>query len=75
MCSICRQTPCHPGCPNAPEPHPAAYCRKCGEPMYAGDRHYDGICRECLDDMDTTGWLELFGEKLEEIEEEKKCLI
>lgn len=44
MCSICWQTPCHPRCPNAPEPKPAAYCRKCNEPLFIGDKQYDGIC-------------------------------
>lgn len=43
MCSICWQTPCHPRCPNAPEPKPAAYCRKCNEPLFVGDKQYDGI--------------------------------
>lgn len=69
MCGICRQVPCHPRCPNAPEPKPAASCRKCGGLMYIGDRHYDNICEDCLDDMDTSEWLGLFGEDMEEIEE------
>lgn len=70
MCEICRQYPCHPRCPNAPEPKPAAYCRLCNEPLYVGDEHFEGICKECLDDMTTSEWLDLFGENMEEIEEE-----
>lgn len=70
MCSICLQSPCHSRCPNAPEPQPAAYCKSCGEPLYIGDKHFDGICKDCLDDMGTRDWLELFGEHLMEIEEE-----
>lgn len=71
MCSVCRQSPCHPRCPNAPEPAPVAYCRICYEPLFAGDKHYDGICKGCLDDMDTEEWLELFGEDMKEIKEER----
>lgn len=71
MCSICWQTPCHPRCPNAPEPEPAAYCRKCNEPLFVGDKQYDGICEACIDDMNTSEWLELFGENMKEIEEEE----
>lgn len=70
MCSVCWQTPCNPRCSNASEPKPSVYCRKCGKPMYAGDKHYDDICEDCLNDMDTTEWLELFGENMKEIEEE-----
>lgn len=32
-----------------------------------GDKHYEGICKECLDDMDTYEWLDLFGENLREV--------
>ncbi len=67
MCDICRQIPCHPACPNAPEPKPVMHCGKCGKGLYAGDRHYEGICESCLGDMDISEWLELFGEKMEEI--------
>lgn len=67
MCDICRQAPCHPSCPNAPEPEPVMRCSKCGEGLYAGDRHYEGICERCLGDMDTSEWLGLFGEKIREI--------
>lgn len=70
MCSICGQMPCHPRCPGATEPSAAAYCRRCGTPLFAGDKHYDGICETCLDDMDTSEWLKLFGTNMEEIEEE-----
>ena len=26
MCEICHMTPCHPQCPNAPEPPAVYYC-------------------------------------------------
>lgn len=37
MCLICFMTPCHPSCPNASEPKPKSYHRKCGKEMI-GDR-------------------------------------
>lgn len=70
MCSVCLQNPCHPRCPNAPDPEPAAYCRVCGEPLYVGDKHFDGICMDCLEEMTVSDWLELFGENIEEVKEE-----
>lgn len=66
MCSICMQEACPPGCPNAPEPVPAMHCARCGEALYAGERHFEGICERCLGEMDAPEWLELFGEKMEE---------
>lgn len=70
MCSVCRQDPCHSRCPNASDPEPLAKCKRCGEPMYAGARHYEGICEECLKDMSPSEWLEMFGERLKELEED-----
>ena len=53
MCSLCRQFPCHPRCPNAPEPVPLMRCKECGEGIYEGDEYYDtgngGICKECIE--------------------------
>lgn len=54
MCDICRQSPCHPQCPNAPDP-PAVYtCKICGESIVAGDVFYemDGeyYHEECFED-------------------------
>lgn len=41
MCSECRQHPCHPRCPNAPEP-PAVYtCEGCKEPIRAGEEYFE----------------------------------
>lgn len=41
MCEICHMTPCHPQCPNAPEPHAVYYCKVCGEPIVAGETYYE----------------------------------
>lgn len=46
MCSLCRQFPCHPRCPNAPEPVPLMRCKECGEGIYEGDYFFDKIWRE-----------------------------
>ena len=67
MCEICRQTPCHPRCPNAPEPKPVKRCCLCGEGIYEGDEYLittDGcVCKDCLEDFSINQWLELIGER------------
>lgn len=55
MCDICLQYPCHPRCPNAPDP-PAVYvCSGCGHDIYDGDEYWDifgeQFCEDCIDDM------------------------
>lgn len=66
MCSLCRQFPCHPRCPNAPKPVPLMRCKECGEGIYEGDEYYDtgngGICKECIEDMTANELFDLFGE-------------
>ena len=44
MCMECRQYPCHPRCPNAPEPAAVYDCAYCNEPIRAGDEYveFDG---------------------------------
>lgn len=53
MCSECRQNPCHPACPNAPEPKPAFICDICDEGIYNGEPYYsingNIICESCID--------------------------
>ena len=52
MCEICHQYPCHPRCPNAPEPPIIANCQCCNTPIYIGDEYYDIegdiYCDECV---------------------------
>ena len=56
MCEICGQNPCHPRCPNAPEPKEVHICSECLEGIYPGDRFYEScgsyVCEECLKDND-----------------------
>ena len=75
MCDICRQTPCHPRCPNAPEPKPVERCCLCGEGIYEGDEYLnttDGcVCKDCLENFSIDQWLELIGESLTAAEREE----
>lgn len=75
MCDICRQTPCHSRCPNAPEPKPVKRCCLCGEGIYEGDEYLittDGcVCKDCLGDFSINQWLELIGESLTTAEREE----
>lgn len=52
MCEECRQYPCHPRCPNAPEPPIYAKCEICGEPIYDGDEYFEldghNYCEACV---------------------------
>lgn len=68
MCAVCMQMPCHPSCPNAPEPKPMFRCSKCGEGIFEGDKYFlDGnleICEECMKEMSVEEMLCLFGERL-----------
>lgn len=54
MCKECRQEPCHPRCPNAPEPPHVFICSGCGESIREGDGYYDimgeQFCVECIID-------------------------
>ena len=52
MCNICRQTPCHPRCPEAPEPKAIYECINCNAGIYDGDGYYDlNGERWCVDCM------------------------
>ena len=72
MCSICRQSPCHPRCPNYTPPIAGHYCSFCSEGIYEGDeyiendigeyRHYD-----CF--YNTRDMLEWLGYEVKTMEE------
>lgn len=76
MCSLCLMTPCHPSCPNAPEPKPVMECAWCHEGIFAGDKYIDSpegpICEECVDGMTVTEYMELIGEKFSTAEEKEE---
>mgnify|MGYP002522012966 FL=1 len=65
MCALCRQTPCDPRCPNAPEPQGVMNCDMCGEPIFEGDRCIkDGsgaICEDCAKNLSVIDFMEIVG--------------
>lgn len=68
MCRVCHMIPCHPGCPNAPEPVAVKICGRCSDGIMEGEAYLDSdegpICGECLSDMTVKEYLEYVGEKL-----------
>lgn len=74
MCDICRRHPCHPSCPNAPEPEKVFTCSGCGESIAVGDKYIevdgDVLCEPCIDSMDSKELLELFGVEWETADED-----
>ena len=74
MCSECLMMPCHPRCPNAPEPVPVRICGICGCGIMAGDGYLDldegPICEGCLSEMTIKEVMELVGEQLVTAQEE-----
>ena len=54
MCEECRQSPCHPRCPNAPEPRAIFVCSGCGQDIYEGEDYWDILgeqfCENCIDE-------------------------
>lgn len=57
MCEICRRSPCHPRCPNAPDPIPVYLCAGFGHDIYEGELYWDVLgeqfCENCIDDART----------------------
>ena len=53
MCDTCRQYPCDPRCPNAPDPIPVFVCSGCGKDIYEGDDYWDMVgeqfCEACIE--------------------------
>lgn len=68
MCSICLSIPCHPRCPNAPEPIAVKTCSICSAGIMEGEEYLDSdkgpICENCLSDMTTKEYLDFVGERL-----------
>ena len=54
MCDICHQVPCHPRCPNAPDPIPVFICSGCGQDIYEGEDVYhilgEQFCERCINE-------------------------
>lgn len=75
MCAICLMNPCHPSCPNAPDPEPIHTCVWCKEAIFAGGGYMetpDGIvCEECIREMSILEFMEMIGEKFHIAEKEE----
>jgi hypothetical protein len=58
MCDVCLSAPCHPRCPNAPEPPAVFICDGCGHPIYEGDDvwriQHEVYCEHCIDGFRST---------------------
>ena len=54
MCEICHRSPCHPRCPNAPDPIPVFVCSGCGQDIEVGVDYWDVLgeqyCEYCIDE-------------------------
>ena len=52
MCSECYQTPCHPRCPNAPDPPKVYECAGCSDSIVDGQDYYEvagkPYCEDCV---------------------------
>lgn len=58
MCIECRQTPCHPRCPNADPPKPVFLCGWCNAEIYESDDYFEiddcQVCESCISDCSKT---------------------
>jgi len=52
LCDECGQSPCHPRCPNAPEPTAVYVCKSCGAEIHEGEYYYvvggEPYCDDCV---------------------------
>lgn len=52
MCAICHSAPCHPRCPNAPEPIAIDDCYLCDIPILEGEGYFTvgsvAVCNSCV---------------------------
>lgn len=63
MCAICHSAPCHPRCPNAPEPIAIDDCHLCDKPIREGEEHFTigsvAVCKTCVKNMSMLQLMEL----------------
>lgn len=52
ICDECFQFPCHPRCPNAPDPPAVFICSGCGQTILDGEDYWDVLgeqfCEDCI---------------------------
>ena len=65
MCAICMSSPCHPRCPNAPEPIAVDDCYVCDKPIREGEEYIRfcgvSICTECTETMSLSKLADIYG--------------
>jgi hypothetical protein len=74
MCIECRQTPCHPRCPNASESKFKHYCYDCDEGIYTGDEYVENLSGDmmhyhCCCGLTTRELIKWLGFEIEEMKE------
>jgi hypothetical protein len=75
MCEICRQTPCHPRCPNYIPPNTSHYCSFCQEGIYDDEEYVENENHEyahydCLYDLTMRNLIEWLGFDVEIMKDE-----
>ena len=65
MCAICHNAPCHPRCPNAPEPIAVDDCYLCDKPIREGEGYFTlcgvAICADCAETMSMRQLSDIYG--------------
>lgn len=66
MCMECRQTPCHPQCPNYTPLKTNYYCSICEDGIYEDDQYVENMLEEnahldCLQGLTTKELIKWFG--------------
>ena len=58
MCDVCQRTPCHPRCPNSPDPPQVFICSGCGGSIVDGEDYWDVLgeqwCENCIREAQRT---------------------
>lgn len=71
MCAICHSAPCHPRCPNAPDPIAIDDCYLCDSPIREGEEYYTigdvSVCKHCAETMTMNKMTDITGLSASEI--------
>lgn len=58
MCDVCHQYPCHPRCPNAPDPPSVFVCSGSGRDIYEGEDYWDLLGEQFSEGFIDSAWKE-----------------
>lgn len=71
MCAECHSYPCHPRCPNAPEPIAVDDCYVCDKPIREGEEYFTisdvAVCKDCAETMTLSKMSDITGLGVSEI--------